>query len=289
MMVLPAFLKKGDCIALVATARRISREEVAGAVNWLHAQGFETTLGQSIGLAERQFAGSDNERAADLQAQLSDPNVKAIFCARGGYGTVRVVDLVDWRSFAANPKWICGFSDVTVIHAQVQKLGVASIHSTMPVNYNDSPEALRSWQSLIDVLQGRQVCYERSELQFKRGVTMQGQVVGGNLSVLYSLMGSNSLPEFNGKILFLEDLDEYLYHIDRMMMGLKRAGVLNGLAGLLLGGLTQMNDNAIGFGKSAAEIVFEAVESHDYPVAFGFPAGHQPLNQAIVLGGELKL
>lgn len=289
MMKLPPFLKQGDRIAVVATARKISMEELVPSVHWLEAQGFEVVLGTSIGLEDRQFAGKDAARAADLQAQLSDPKVKAVLCARGGYGTVRVVDLIDWQSFAANPKWICGFSDVTVLHAQVQKLGVASIHATMPLNFSDSAAALSSWRSLVDALQGRAINYELNGLHFKRGTAMKGLVVGGNLSVLYSLMGSDSLPDFKGKILFLEDLDEYLYHVDRMMMCLKRAGCLQGLAGLLLGGLTKMNDNAISFGKSAEDIVFEAVEEERYPVAFGFPAGHQDLNQAILLGGLLKL
>lgn len=288
MSIQPPYLKKGDCIAIVATARKISREELALAMNWLMGQGFEVKLGASIGLADRQFAGTDAERAADLQKQLLDPEVKAVLCARGGYGTVRVVDHIDWRSFVAQPKWICGFSDVTVLHAQAQKLGVASLHCTMPLNYNESAEAARSWQSLIAALQGQPVDYDWGTFRYLRGDGMSGKVVGGNLSVLYSLLGSATLPDFTGKILFLEDLDEYLYHVDRMMMGLKRAGKLEGLAGLLLGGLTQMNDNAIGFGKTAEEIVFEAVASENYPVAVGFPAGHQALNQALVLGGQLQ-
>ncbi len=289
MSLLPPYLKKGDCIAVVATARKITREELAPAVNWLKRQGFEVKLGASIGLADRQFGGTDAERAADLQAQLKDPAVKAVLCARGGYGTVRVVDSIDWKSFLAQPKWICGYSDVTVLHAQAQKLGVASLHCTMPLNFNESAEATSGWQSLLAALQGQPVDYDWRAFRYLRGDSMSGKVVGGNLSVLYSLLGSATLPDFRGKILFLEDLDEYLYHVDRMMMGLKRAGKLEGLAGLLLGGLTQMNDNAIGFGKSAEEIVFEAVESENYPVAAGFPAGHQALNQALVLGGQLRL
>ncbi len=288
-MIQPPFLQAGDLIAIVATARKISVDEVAPAKSWLEAQGYQVRLGNSIGLAERQFAGSDAERAADLQAQLNDSAVKAILCARGGYGTVRLIDALDWTAFRTQPKWLCGYSDITILHAHLQHMGFASIHSTMPLNFDGSTESMQSWQSLHQVLKGQKPAYELQGLRFARGRHMQGEVLGGNLSVIYSLMGSSSLPATAGKILFLEDLDEYLYHLDRMMMCLKRAGMLDNLAGLLVGGLTKMNDNAIGFGKTAEEIIFEAVQSHDYPVAFGFPAGHQALNQAIVFGQELEL
>lgn len=288
-MIEPPHLQAGDLIAIVATARKITPEEVAPAQAWLEAQGYRVRLGTSIGLADRQFAGSDAERRADLQTQLNDPAVKAILCARGGYGTVRLVDGLDWTAFRAHPKWLCGYSDITVLHAQLQQMGFASIHSTMPLNFDGSPESTQSWQSLHQVLQGKQPAYDLQNLHFARGTQMQGLVVGGNLSVVYSLMGSSSLPPTANRILFLEDLDEYLYHLDRMMMCLKRGGLLDNLAGLLIGGLTKMNDNAIGFGKSAEEIIFDAVRDFNYPVAFGFPAGHQPLNQGLVLGRSLQL
>jgi muramoyltetrapeptide carboxypeptidase len=288
-MIEPSFLQPGDCIAIVATARKITSEEVAPAKAWLENKGFRVRLGSSIGLADRQFAGNDEQRRADLQTQLNDPSVKAILCARGGYGTVRLIDGLDWTAFRAQPKWLCGYSDITVLHAQLQQMGFASIHSTMPLNFDASPESTLSWESLLMALQGHRPSYQLHSLRFARGAGMQGEVIGGNLSVLYSLMGSSSMPQMAGKILFLEDLDEYLYHLDRMMMCLKRGGVLDNLAGLLVGGLTKMNDNAIGFGKTAEEIIFEAVDAYDYPVAFGFPAGHQPLNQALVLGMPLSL
>lgn len=288
-MIEPPFLQAGDLIAIVATARKISSEEVAPAKAWLEEQGYLVRLGSSIGKSDRQFAGSDAERRDDLQSQLNDPEVKAILCARGGYGTVRLVDALDWTAFRAQPKWLCGYSDITVLHAQLQQMGFASIHSTMPLNFDYSTEGTQSWQSLHQVLRGENPAYDVQNLRFVRGSQLHGEVLGGNLSVLYSLMGSSSVPPTAGKILFLEDLDEYLYHLDRMMMCLKRGGMLQNLAGLLVGGLTKMNDNAIGFGKTAEEIIFEAVEDYDYPVAFGFPAGHQPLNQALVFGRQLQL
>lgn len=288
-MIQPPFLQAGDLIAIVATARKITTEEVAPSQAWLEAQGYQVRLGSSIGLADRQFAGADIERRADLQHQLNDVKVKAILCARGGYGTVRLIDGLDWTAFRTQPKWLCGFSDITVLHALLQQMGYASIHSTMPLNFDGTVESTQSWKSLHHVLQGEKHDFDLNNVHFARGKSMQGEVVGGNLSVLYSLMGSSSLPSTAGKILFLEDLDEYLYHLDRMLMCLKRGGLLENLAGLLVGGLTKMNDNAIGFGKTAEEIMLDAVQSYDYPVAFGFPAGHQPLNQALVLGKLLQL
>lgn len=288
-MKIPPYLQSGDLVAIVATARKITAEECAPAVAWLEAQGLRVRLGSSIGLADRQFAGTDAERLADLQQQFNDPEVRAVLCGRGGYGSVRLVDGLRWEGFDAAPKWLCGFSDITVLHAALQTRHYASIHSTMPVNFKNEADALASWQSLLDALQGRPLSYNSAHFQWARGEQLQGEVVGGNLSVLYSLLGSATLPDFKGKVLFLEDLDEYLYHLDRMMQALRRAGKLDGLAGLVVGGLTQMNDNAIGFGRTAEEILLEAVAAYDYPVLFGFPAGHQPLNLAIRMGMPLHL
>lgn len=288
-MKIPPYLKAGDLVAIVATARKISPEECAPAVAWLQNLGLRVRLGSSIGLADRQFAGTDAERLADLQQQFDDAEVRAIVCARGGYGTVRLLDGIRWDGFEASPKWLCGYSDITVLHTALQSRGYASIHSTMPVNFKEEPEALASWQSLWEALQGQEPAYLASNFVWARGHQMNGAVVGGNLSVLYSLLGSPTLPDFKGKLLFLEDLDEYLYHLDRMMQALRRAGKLEGLAGLVVGGLTQMNDNAIGFGRTAEEILMEAVAVYDYPVLFGFPAGHQPLNLALRMGMPLQL
>lgn len=288
-MILPPALQQGDKVAIVATARKITHQEIAPAMAWLEGLGLEVVVGSSIGLAERQFAGTDAQRLADLQQQLDDASVRAIWCARGGYGTVRLVDGIDWRGFDRAPKWLCGFSDITVLHAALQTRGYASIHSTMPVNVAETPESIASLNSLWTALQGQQPAYPADTIQWARGEQLSGRVVGGNLSVLYSLLGSSTFPDLTGKVLFLEDLDEYLYHLDRMMMGLRRAGKLHELAGLLVGGLTQMNDNAVAFGRTAEQILFEAVGDFDYPVVFGMPAGHQPLNLALVMGGQLEL
>jgi len=288
-MIIPPALQQGDKVAIVATARKITQQEIAPAIAWLEGLGLQVVVGNSIGLVERQFAGIDAERLADLQQQLDDDSVRAIWCARGGYGTVRLVDGIDWRGFDRAPKWLCGFSDITVLHAALQARGYASIHSTMPVNVAETPESVASLGSLWEALQGRQPGYPTDTIQWARGERLRGPLVGGNLSVLYSLLGSSTFPDLTGKVLFLEDLDEYLYHLDRMMVALRRAGKLEGLAGLLVGGLTQMNDNAIAFGRTAEQILFEAVSAYDYPVVFGMPAGHQALNLALVMGADFEL
>lgn len=288
-MIIPPYLQPGDLVAIVATARKITPDECAPAASWLQSKGLRVRLGSSIGLADRQFAGTDAERLADLQQQLDDAEVRAVWCARGGYGTVRLIDELCWKGFDAAPKWLCGFSDITVLHAALQARGYASIHSAMPVNFKEEADIQLSFDSLLHALQGKPIQYSLQYLHWARGAQLEGTILGGNLSVLYSLLGSDTLPDFRGKILFLEDLDEYLYHLDRMMQALRRAGKLEGLAGLVVGGLTQMNDNAIGFGRTAEEIVFEAVSRYDYPVLFGFPAGHQPLNMALGMGMPLAL
>jgi muramoyltetrapeptide carboxypeptidase len=287
---LPPFLTRGDLVALVATARKITLEELEGAVKQLEEAGFRVRFGDTIGLVNNQLAGSDAERAADFNKQLADPEVKAILCARGGYGSVRMVDGVDWSLLRVHPKWIIGFSDVTVLHAHAQKnTGIATLHAEMAFNFGKDGKDPRSCTALLQVLQGQKIDYPLVPHRYNRGKSLQGELIGGNLSVLYSLLGSSSMPDFRGKILFLEDLDEYLYHIDRMMMGLKRAGKLEGLAGLIVGGMTDMKDNAIAFGRDAEQIVFDAVDEYGYPLLFGFPAGHTALNMPVIFGEEIEL
>ncbi len=287
---LPPFLSHDDLVAIVATARKITPVELAGAVQLLEDAGLRVRFGDTIGLVNNQLAGSDVARATDLNKQLADPEVKAILCARGGYGSVRMVDGVDWSLLKTQPKWIIGFSDVTVLHAHAHKhTGIATLHAEMAFNFGKEGKDPLSFTALLQVLQGHTVDYPLVPHRFNRGKSLQGELVGGNLSVLYSLLGSSSMPDLKGKILFLEDLDEYLYHMDRMMMGLKRAGKLAGLAGLIVGGMTDMKDNAIAFGRDAEQIVFDAVDEYGYPLLFGFPAGHTALNMPIVFGGEIEL
>jgi muramoyltetrapeptide carboxypeptidase len=285
---LPDSLSPGDEIRIVSTARKISNGEIQAAVKLLTDWGFKVSLGKNIFNADRQFSGTDEQRLQDFQEALDDQNVKMILCARGGYGTVRIIDDIDWKAFKKHPKWIAGYSDITVLHSHLNKnVGIASLHCSMPVNFpTNAKEALDSLKAAIT---GEELNYEFEANQLNRLGSCNAEIVGGNLSILFSLSGTNSAIDTRGKILFLEDLDEYLYHVDRMMMNLKRNGILNDLAGLIVGAMSDMNDNAIPFGKTAEEIIAEAVQEFNYPVCFGFPAGHINDNRALVLGKKAKL
>jgi muramoyltetrapeptide carboxypeptidase len=287
-ILLPESLSQEDEIRIVSTARKISNGEIEAAVNLLTDWGFKVSLGKNLFEGDRQFSGTDEQRLYDFQEALDDQNVKMILCARGGYGTVRIIDDIKWDSFKNQPKWIAGYSDITVLHSHLNKVvGSASLHCSMPVNFpTNAKEAL---DSLKAALTGEELVYEFEPNPLNRFGSCNAEIVGGNLSILYSLSGTVSAIDTKGKILFLEDLDEYLYHIDRMMMNLKRNGVLNDLAGLVVGAMSEMNDNAIPFGKTAEEIIAEAVQEFDYPVCFGFPAGHIKDNRALILGKKAKL
>ncbi|HRY97468.1 MAG TPA: LD-carboxypeptidase [Bacteroidales bacterium] len=288
-MITPSYLKRGDLIGIVAPARRTSPEEMAPALEMIEARGFRIRLGEHLYAADRQFAGTDAQRAADVQRMIGDPEVRAILCARGGYGSVRLVDRIDWQALARDPKWIIGYSDVTVFHSHIHRhLGMETLHATMPLNFAQ-PGAEESLSSLWKALEGQLQGYTAPAHPLNRAGMAEGQLVGGNLSVLYSLMGSPSDLDVAGKILFIEDLDEYLYHIDRMMMNLKRNAWPDRIVGLMVGGMTQMNDNTVPFGRTAEEIIREAMEGFDIPLAFGFPAGHLADNRALMLGRRVQL
>lgn len=281
-MIYPHALQQGDTVAIVATARKNILPNLQPAIDLLNSWGLEVLIGQTIGLDNHQLAGTDKQRAADLQAQLENPKVKAIWCVRGGYGTVRMIDLVDFSVLAKQPKWIIGFSDVTVLHAHLQKMGFASIHGLMPVNVEKaSAEAL---ESLRKILFNEPLKYELPAQAENQLGKASGELIGGNLSILYSLMGSTSQLDGAGKILFIEDLDEYLYHLDRMCMGLKRSGLFSQLNGVVVGTFSQMHDNEIPWGKSAYEILAEHLRPMNIPIAFHFPAGHIADNRALPFG-----
>ena len=283
----PPNLKKSDKIAIVATARKVRQKELQPAIKLLESWNLIPVIGASIGLEEHQFAGSDEERAKDFQQQLDDPEIKAIWCAKGGYGTVRILDKLDFSVLKKNPKWIIGYSDVTALHSHIHNFEIATLHAQMCLGLETKSKASR--ESLRKALFGEKIQYNFKTSKLNRFGKAEGKIIGGNLSVLYSLCGSNSAIKTVGKILFLEDLDEYLYHIDRMMQNLKRNEMLENLAGLIIGGMSDMNDNEIPFGKTAKEIIAETVAEYSFPVAFNFPAGHIEDNQAIILGKEIEL
>ncbi len=288
-MITPAYLKKGDQVAIVSPARSITFEEVHPAIRFFGRNGLETVLGTYVFSRHRQFAGTDEQRSRDFQHMLDNPNIRAIVCSRGGYGTARIIDRLDFTLFCENPKWIVGYSDATVLHSHIHRqFGIETLHAPMPVNIKgDQPDD--SLQTMINALFGKRIAYTVPRAPLSTEGRAEGVITGGNLSVLCSLMGTSSEMDTTGKILFIEDLDEYLYHIDRMMMNLKRAGKLEKLKGLIVGGMTKMHDNAIPFGMSAQEIVADAVAEYHYPVCFDFPAGHLDTNLALILGRKAKL
>lgn len=287
-MIRPPFLKEGDSIGITCPARKISLGDIQKAIEILESWNLKVIVGDTIGKEDHQYGGSDMERQADFHRMLNDPNIKAIIAARGGYGSVRIMDNLDFRAFLDHPKWLIGYSDFTYFHTQLScNIGVESLHATMPINFaTNTTDAI---SSLKNALFGKSLEYTFPAHPFNRNGSMQGEIVGGNLSILYSILGTKTILDTNKKILLLEDLDEYLYHIDRMMMALKRAGKLKNLAGLLVGGMTDMKDNAIPFGKTAEEIIQEHVAEYDFPVAYQFPSGHFEDNRAVFIGKNAQV
>ncbi len=258
------------------------------AVELLQSWGLEVVIGETLNAEYHQFAGDDNLRARDMQGFLDDDSIKAIIAARGGYGTVRIIDKLDFTRFAQNPKWLVGFSDITVLHAHIwANYGIQTIHGQMPVNVTEA--SATSLETLRKSLFGEEVKYEVETHQLNRTGDARGILVGGNLSLLISVLGSVSDYNYDGKILFLEDVGEYLYSIDRMLRALKRAGKLKNLAGLIIGGFTECKDNDIPFGQNAEEIIAEVVSEYSYPVCYGFPAGHISDNRALIFGRTINL
>jgi len=285
-MRIPPYLKKGDTIALVCTARKFTPEEAQPAIKLLESWGLKVKLGQTIGLDNFQLGGSDSERANDFQTMLDNDSIQGIWCARGGYGTVRIIDKINFSNFIKKPKWIMGFSDVTVLHSHIHNLGVATLHSIMPFSVPKAEEAAK--ESMRKTLFGENISYEIPSSSYNKKGKANGVLVGGNLSILYSLLGSESSINTENKILYIEDLDEYLYHIDRMMMNLKRNGYFDKIKGLIVGGMTDMHDNQIPFGRNASEIILDITQEFDIPICFDFPAGHLSDNRALILGKEIE-
>jgi muramoyltetrapeptide carboxypeptidase len=286
-MIIPPSLKKGDTIAILATARKNTDDNLKPAIDLMRSWGLEVVIGKTIGLDNNQLAGTDAERAADFQNQLDNPNIKAIWCVKGGYGTVRIIDLIDFTKFKQNPKWIFGFSDVTILHSYINQMKIATIHGAMPITVaKATPETI---ESLRKALFGESLKYEIPFDAANKLGNAKGEIVGGNLSILYSLMGSNAQIDCKGKILFIEDIDEYLYHIDRMMMSLKRCGCFEGLNGLIVGGMTKMRDNEIPWGKNANQIIEDVTKGYSFPILYNFPAGHFRDNRALIFGKQVSL
>jgi len=293
---IPPYLKPGDTIGITSPAGTTTLEEMAPALGVLRSWGYQLKIGAAIGKKDFTRGGTDNERLRDLQDLLDDPEVKAVLCARGGYGVVRIIDSLSWTKFIQNPKWVIGFSDVTILHSHIHRhCRVASIHSKMTNSFPEVwdkalPIPLATIPSLTDVLSGRKIQYAAPPQPHNRTGTAEGVLVGGNLKLLESMAGTPSDITTAGKILFVEDTGEYLYSIDRMFWNLKRTGKLAYLKGLVIGGFSiKPDDEGEEFGRTLQEIVLEKVQEYKYPVCFDFPVGHQRANFALKCGVKHRL
>ena len=281
-MIKPKKIKVGDRIGIVATARKISLYEISPAKKILESWGLEVVFGKFLFESKNQFAGSIEQRIVDLQAMIDDDTISAILCARGGYGTVQIIDRLDFSNLIRKPKWVIGFSDITVLHSHLNQLGLSTLHSTMPINFLDNTK--KSLNSLRNALFNSENSISTSAHRLNKLGLVETEIVGGNLSIIYSLLGSASDINTDGKILFIEDLDEYLYHVDRMIINIKRNFKFHKLKGMIVGSMSNMHDNNISFGRTVEEIILGHSEEYNFPICFDFPAGHLNDNQSIILG-----
>lgn len=280
-------LKEGDAVALIAPARAVTAEEMQAFCDWCKEKKLVLKEGKHLYGRINQFSGTTNERALDLKNAWLDPEIKAVFCARGGYGSVHIADCLSNEEITSNPKWLVGFSDITTLHLKLNKLELPTLHGPMPIHWGKQHEHTHENISRTETaLFNLKVEINITETLIYNKKEFSGTLLGGNLSLLYAALGTPEQPNTNGAVLFLEDLDEYLYHIDRMITALKRAGLLKNLAALVVGGMTDMRDNSTPFGFSAEEIIFNAVEEFGYPVIFHFPAGHTAKNNCLILGAN---
>jgi muramoyltetrapeptide carboxypeptidase len=288
----PPYLSKGDTIAIIAPAGQLlgKSEALDLAVSQLQSWGLKVVVGANILETDGHFAGDDDQRRQVFQEMLDDPSIKAIWCARGGYGSMRIMDQLDFSKFQVKPKWIIGYSDVTAFHSQLHQLHFATIHGMMAVNFeNDLEDIKLSIASLKDALFGKSIRYEFDSNSKNQLGEVKAPVIGGNLSLLSAMLGSETAVDFCDKIIFIEEIGEYMYEVDRMIQSLRRSGAFQNCAGVLVGDFTNIKENSPDFGKTLEEIVLEAVGNPSIPIAFGFPAGHEKDNRAIYFGRSALL
>lgn len=287
--VIPPFLKEGDRIEIITPASPVEADLVHMAAQKLRESGFRVTLGEHVFSRKGPFAGTEGERLTDIQRATDDPDVKAVLCSRGGYGMTRIVERIDFTALKKYPKWYVGYSDITSLHMWLSNVcGIASLHGEMPLNYSNPQCSPRCYETVIEALTGRPEPVSwiaQSEASFE----VQGRVTGGNISLIYSLNGTPAQPETDGGILFIEEIGEKFYHLDRMLVGMRMAGLLKNLAALVVGGMEEITEGEHVFNQTVEEVVMNVVSGYDYPVLFNFPAGHIPDNRAIYLGRNARL
>lgn len=286
-MIKPPKLQKGDCIYLCAPAKAIDKKIVLAAQNTIKEHGFKVLISENCFGQNNYFSGSDEERIADMQFGIDHAEVKAIFCVRGGYGAVRIVDSLNWANMLREPKWLVGYSDITVFHHRLNKLGIQSLHGTMPFNFNTNSS--KAIDSLFSALEHKPYFVSGEPNKRNKTGVAEGLLIGGNLSIIYSLLSTNDTYCFENAILFVEDISEHYYQLDRIFFTLKKTGILDRINGLVVGGMTDIQDTEIPFGMSIEEIILQHFTFRKIPIGFDFPVGHFDDNQALIIGSKVKL
>ncbi|WP_299520803.1 LD-carboxypeptidase [Winogradskyella sp.] len=291
-LIQPPYLKAGDTVAIVAPSGILKNREreVQQAIDLLKSWGLNTIVGKYVFSKANHFAGTDDERCEDLQYAMDDPKISAIWCARGGYGTVRILDKLDYTKFRKHPKWVIGYSDITALHNQLHNQGFESLHALMCVSLTENLNEIQaSVDTFKSTLFGNPTDYNLEGSDYNRTGEANGQLIGGNLTMLHTMLGSKESIDTSGKILFIEEIGEYKYHIDRMLQSMKRAGYFDNLKGLIVGDMTKLRKNTTLWGTSVEQLILDALLGYEFPIAFNMPAGHEKDNRALVLGKAIKL
>lgn len=289
MIAFPPYLQPGDTIAIVCPAGYLAYEKAESCIHTLQQWGFKVKTGKTLGNQFYYFSGTDEERLSDFQQMLDDASVQAILCGRGGYGISRIIDAIDFSYFKKHPKWIIGFSDITLLQTHIYaQYHISSLHAPMAAAFNEGEPINEYINSLGKALTGKRANYMCNNHFLNRKGIVSGELVGGNLSLLAHAIGTRSDINTTDKILFLEDIGEYIYSVDRMMLQLKRSGKLDNLKGLVVGGFTDMKDTVIPFGQTVYEVIFDKIKAYNYPVCFDFPVSHNRENYALKIGQQYE-